>query len=497
MHAEHNPLFKRWKKGDKRVALVYPSSYASGIANIGLQQIYAEVNSIEGFVCERFYRDVFDCTRSVETGTHIKDFDVILFSVQFEEDYFRVARILSMLENTKALRVAGGPCVIENPLPLTPYFDYFYVGEVDYDVERLLEVVISDTEDENILKSETVLELSSSECKVNVRKPKLESHLTEQIVGEGVYGECYLIEVGRGCRRSCSFCVVRQIYSPCRWRDWKTIVEVGRRAKSVCKKVALISPSVTDHPEAKEFMWELVNMGLEVSPSSMRADTIDQEMADLLVACGQKSVTIAPEAGSERMRRVLRKGISEEEIFEAVNCIKGKINNVKMYYMIGLPGESDEDIDAILRLTEKVKKSGFRVSVSVNPLVPKPHTPLQFAPFGGAFESKSGKNALDSIKELKRKTGLLEKGFRKLGIRANVEKPENFAVQTILSRGDAEVGKYLLYGKSRLLRNFRNMLGEVSFDRLPWEFINHGYSSNRIRREYERLLEIALKTVAV
>ena len=109
MHAEHNPLFKRWRKGDKRVALVYPSSYASGIANIGLQQIYAEVNSTEGFVCERFYRDVFDCTRSVETGTHIKDFDVILFSVQFEEDYFRIAKMLSMLENTKAVRVAGGP----------------------------------------------------------------------------------------------------------------------------------------------------------------------------------------------------------------------------------------------------------------------------------------------------------------------------------------------------------------------------------------------------
>ncbi len=497
MYAEHNPLFKRWRKGDKRVALVYPSSYASGIANIGLQQIYAEVNSTEGFVCERFYRDVFDCTRSVETGTHIKDFDIILFSVQFEEDYFRIAKMLSTLENTKAVRVAGGPCVIENPLPLTPYFDYFYMGEADCDVERLLEVVVSDTEDENILKSETVLELSNSECKVNVRKARLESHLTEQIVGEGVYGECYLIEVGRGCRRSCSFCVVRQIYSPCRWRDRKTIVEVGRRAKNICKKVALISPSVTDHPEAKEFMWELVNMGLEVSPSSMRVDTIDQEMAELLVACGQKSVTIAPEAGSERMRRVLRKGISEEDIFEAVNCIKGKIDNVKMYYMIGLPGESDEDIDAILRLTEKVKKSGFRVSVSVNPLVPKPHTPLQFAPFGGVFEGKHGKNALNSIKELKRKTRLLEKGFRKLGVKANVEKPEDFAVQTILSRGDAEVGKALLYGKSRLLRNFRNMLGEVSFDRLPWEFINHGYSSSRIRREYERLLEIALKTVAV
>ncbi|RUM33235.1 MAG: radical SAM protein [Archaeoglobus sp.] len=480
--AEHNPLFKRWKKGDKRVALVYPNAYAGGIANIGLHQIYAEVNSIDGFVCERFYGNVFNCERSIESGTKLKNFDVALFSIQFEDDYFKLVDVTSKAGN--AIKIAGGPCILENPLPLTPYFDYFYIGEVDGDVERLLEVVFAGDEEDCIIKSETVIEMSESGDRLKVRK-ELGQHLTRQIVGCGVYGKCYLIEVGRGCRRGCSFCVVRQIYRPCRWRNEKEILEVAENAKKVCNKVALISPSVTDHPNAKEFMWELVNMNLEVSPSSMRADTIDEEMAELLVACGQKSITIAPEAGSERLRRVLRKGLNEEKILYAANCIAGKIKNLKMYYMIGLPEERDEDIKSILKLTEKIKKLGFKVSVSINPLIPKPHTPLQFAPFGG----KHG--GLTQLRELKIKAKMLESDFRKIGVNAKIEKPEKFAVQTILSRGGADVGKALSNTKSTksyLLRRFSHLLGELNFEKQPWEFIDHGYRLEKLRSEYENLI---------
>jgi len=487
---EHNPLFKRWKKGDVRVALVYPNAYAGGISNIGLQQIYAEVNSLEGFVCERFYGDVFNCERSVETGSYLKDFDIALFSIQFEDDVFRVAKIISSLPAEKPVKIAGGPCVLENPLPLVPYFDYFYIGEVDRDVKRMLEVVLSGEENGCILKSESAVSLAECGEKVKVRKAKLKEHLRKEIIGQGVYGESFLLEVGRGCKRGCSFCVVRQIYRPCRWRELSLLLEVAEDARSDVERIALISPSVTDHPNAKELMWELVNMGFEVSPSSMRADTIDEEMAELLVECGQKSVTIAPEAGSEKLRRVLRKGIDRETVLSSAELVSSAgIRNVKMYYMIGIPGEDDEEIKGIVELTEEVKRKGVRVSVSVNPLVPKPHTPLQFAPFGG--EPFDAFNPLKAIRTLKKRSKTLEKEFKKLGVRASVEDPEEFAVQTIISRGDVEVGKYLLAGKKAVLKEFSHLLGELSFERQPWEFIDHSYDFERLRKEYERLMEIA------
>ncbi len=478
MNKEHNPLFKRWKKGDIRVGLVYPNTYKSGIANVGIQQIYAEVNLLEGFVCERFYGDVFNCRRSVETGTRIEDFDVLLFSVQFEEDYFKIAKF----KDLKAIKVAGGPCVMENPLPLTPHFDYFYIGEIDGDVEKLLETVLSKNEDKNVLKAETILDISESESSVKVRKAELSYHLCEEIIGESVYGKSFLLEIGRGCHRACSFCVVRQIYKPCRWRNLNLLLEVAENCKKVCNKIALISPSVTDYPNIKELMWELINMGFEVSPSSIRADTIDEEIAELLYLCGQKSFTVAPET-SERLRKVLRKGISDEDIFRALELVKGKLNNVKLYYMIGIPKESEEDISSIVELTEKVKKDGFKVTVSVNPLVPKPHTPLQFAPFGG-FNA----DFCDVVNTLKKRLRQLLR-LRKLGIKVSVEKVEDFAVQTILSRGNREVGEHLKFGKKAMLRKFPELLKELDLERKHWEFLDHGYSFKKLRKEYEILLE--------
>ncbi len=499
---EHNPLFKRWKKGDIRVALVYPNAYVGGIANIGIQQIYAEVNSTENFVCERFYGDVFDCRRSVETGAYLKDFDIALFSVQFEEDMFKAAKIASELTNP--VKIAGGPCVLENPLPLSPYFDYFYVGEIDGEVNRVLEVAMSGGEEGCLIKSRTAVEMSESGEKLRVRKAELNSHLKKEIIGSGVYGRCFLLEVGRGCKRSCSFCVVRQIYRPCRWRKLELLLDVARSAD--VNRIALISPSVTDHPNAKDLLSELVNMGFEVSPSSMRADTIDEELADLLVACGQKSITIAPEAGSEKLRRVLRKGIDEETVLSSAEIIRERgIKNVKMYYMIGIPGENKEDVNEILRLTEKVKKLGLKVSVSVNPLVPKPHTPLQFAPFGGMFEefqkgfqrgkdfrsSGLAKEVLKVLKVLRERSKTLERGFRKIRVRFSIERGEEFAIQTIVSRGSVDVGRYLTLGKREVLRKFPHLLMELNFERQPWEFVDHGYSFKRLRTEYEKLMEIA------
>ncbi len=484
---EHNPLFKPWKKGMRRVALVYPNRYVGGITNIGLQYIYAKINSMEGFVCERFYLDVFDGLRSVETGTPLKDFDIALFSLQYEEDYFNAVRIIQK-SGFSGLRVAGGPCVAENPQPLLDYFDVFVIGEVENSdvLERVLQGEI---------EGEGIYPASEEELKTKVRrlKPeKLEDHLLTQIVGEGAYGRCVLLEIGRGCGRGCTFCVVRQIYSPLRWRDAELILSVAEASRKAVSKAAIIAPSPSDHPKFKEVVAELLEMGYTISPSSIRADMLTPELMELLAEAGLKSLTIAPEAGSERMRDVLRKGIDEDNIISAAEVAKENgISSIKMYFMIGLPGETERDIRAIVELTSKVKEIVGSVSVSVNPLVPKPHTPLQWMPYGGDFSASPQEN----LKKLEQRAGLLKKEFARMGVKAEVENAEKFAVQTVLSRGGRDASA-LLTMKPRLSAikklGLGKYLGEMDVNQeLPWDFIDAGYKKGRLVREYEWVLERA------
>jgi len=474
---EFNPLAKRWKKGDKRVAIVYPNHYVGGIANVGLQQMYAEVNSVQNYICERFYWDVFECKRSVESGTPLKDFDIAFFSIQYEKDYFKVAEVA---RNFGGVKVAGGPCIMENPLPLSDFFDYFYFGEVDDDVGEIIRACEEGYETEHLKRAENV-----GQENVKVRKASLSTHLQTQIVGNGAYGECYLLEVGRGCRRGCSFCIVRQIYSPCRWRDVELLLNVAEHAKKFVEKVALIAPSATDHPKIKELIASLVGMGFLVSPSSIRADTVDEELIQLLKRGGLESITIAPEAGSERMRRLLRKSITEDDVLSAAQlALEHGIEKIKLYFMIGLPGESEEDVKAIVELAEKVKKLIPRVSVSINPLVPKPHTPLQWAPFGGVEDVKDG------MVSLKKKIRFLKKELDKMGVSASIESAEDFAVQTVLSRGGKDVGRALVTKRFKL-RNFYEYLNRIDIEEgLPWNSIDHGYRKEKLVKEYERLMSL-------
>jgi radical SAM superfamily enzyme YgiQ (UPF0313 family) len=468
-------MAKKWRKGLKRVALVYPNRYGSGIANIGLQYIYAEINALKDYMCERFYWDVFGGTKSIETGTSLKEFDIALFSLQSEEDYFRAVKIINE-SGFSGLKVAGGPCVMENPKPLEGIFDVFVVGEIEGSeiIRRILE---GDFYCEGVY--------TGKEKEIERIKPKkLEEHLANQIIGEGAYGKCILLEVGRGCRRRCKFCIVRQIYAPSRWRSIELLLEIAEEGKKYVKKAALIAPSATDHPRIKDAIAKLIEMGFLVSPSSMRADTIDEELMELLVKGGLKSITIAPEAGSERMRDSIRKGIGEEDVIRVVELAKERgIRKVKLYFMIGLPSETQGDVEEIIRLVKDIKKRVQRVAVSINPLVPKPHTPFQWMPYGGDFS----KSVEDNLRTTDFKLKFLKKEFSKLGIEADIGNVESFAVQTILSRGDRKIGEMIKKGVLHpSMPEVKRYLGEIPVDaELPWDFIKHGYKKNRLVKEYE------------
>ncbi len=470
---ELNPFAKRYRKGLRRVALVYPNRYVGGIANTGLQYIYAAVNETDFAICERFYADVFDGLRSVETGTPLRDFDIALFSIQYEMDYFKAVDILKK-SKFEGLKIAGGPCVMENPKPLLPYFDAFFIGECE---DRIEEIICAKSRDE-LQGIEGIY--TGAEDKVKRVYSKLGRHIEQEIIGDGAYGRCFLVEIGRGCVRRCRFCIVRQIYFPPRWRRLDDLPDII--ADSGVSKFALIAPSPSDHPKFEEILGKFIEKGFEVSPSSIRADALNEELAELLRAAGVRTLTVAPETAASHLQDILGKGISNDDVIHAAQLACGKFEKIKLYYMVGLPGESFEDVKAIVNQALAVKRYVKRVEVSVNPLVPKPHTPFQWLPFGGVDDIKSGRSLL------KRKLEYIYKECRRAGIEADVSGIREFEIQTILSRGDERVSA-LLEGES--IANFRTFLEKIDVDsELPWDFIDHGYRKSRLVEEYLKVFSV-------
>jgi len=492
MYGEFNPMVKRWKKGYKGVALVYPNRYVGGISNLGLQYIYSRVNSLPGFICERFYTDVFKGLKSVESGSSLQNFDFAFFSLQYEEDVFKVFEILEKARFS-GIKVAGGPCIMENPLPYTKLFDVMFVGEVEG--SNFIESVLEGEEEAEGLEGVYVPKNYKGDLKVKRVRSKLEDHILDEIIGEGAYGKSLLLEIGRGCKRNCRFCIVKRIYSPVRWRDKEILLEVAENYRKIVDRVALIAPSPSDHPKFNEIVFSLSEMSYTVSPSSLRADNLDEEILELLAESGLKSLTIAPEAGSEKLRRVINKGISEEDVLNAARMAGEKgIEKIKLYFMIGLPGETQDDLRDILELSRKVKEFVRKVEISVNPLVPKPHTPFQFLSFGGKLEFRR-----EDIKELKQKIRFLRGEFKKAnGFEFKAANVEEFAVQTVISRGNEDVFDLIKAGRRNAFRNiFRfgleKYLDAVETDKtndIPWLFIDHGYNPKRLEEEFRRAMAL-------
>ncbi len=458
---EFNPFQKKFRKGEKKVALVYPNRYVGGISNVGLQLIYAKINEFAH--CERFYSDVFDGMRSVENGSKLSDFDLALFSLQYETDYFKAVEIIRK-SGFRGLKIAGGPCVMENPRPLMRFFDAFFIGEAD---ERIEEIV-SAKEVEDLKGIEGIF--TGYEERVKRVFCRLGRHIEEEIIGEGAYGRSFLLEIGRGCIRRCSFCLVRQIYSPPRWRKIEDLPEIRNS-----RKVAIIAPSPTDHPHFKEIVQKLVEKGFEVSPSSIRADAVDEELVEILKAAGVRTLTLAPETASPLLSDFLKKEISFEDVKMAAEISAKAFEKLKLYYIIGIPGENEDDVRKIVEDAAYLKRFIPRVEISVNPLVPKPHTPLQWLPFA-------------EIGELNRKISIIEEESEKHGIEFYPPNLKEFVIQTILARGDEKVSD-LFFGSS--YRNFSRFLESFDLEEpLPWDFIDHGYKKSRLKKEFTELLEL-------
>ncbi len=529
------------------IVLVYPQIYPVGMGNLGFQAIYHLLNSQPGLVCERAflpapeeweeYRRTHTPILSLESQRPLTDFGAVAFSISFEADYPYVLQLLAGagLPLRAAERGPGDPLVIAggvatflNPEPLAPFVDAFFLGEGEAGAVPFFEFLAGGAASENRPAMWRDLARTVPGAYVpagytpcyhpdgtlaafaaapgwpeRVQAPHLpelapyptHSHL---LAPQSEWGEMFLVETGRGCSRGCRFCAAGYVYRPPRERDlselW-TQVEPGLRAR---RKIGLVGAAVSDHPAVKDLCCKILAAGGSMGISSLRADSVDAELFGLLAQGGVRSVALAPEAGSDRLRRVLNKGLNRDDLARAAVALsESGLPQLRLYFMVGLPSETLDDIAEIPRLVKYLehavvkassgKKHLGLITLSISSFVPKPFTPFQWTPFL-------------EVAELKKRLKLVVREFHGVkAVRVHTDLPKWAYVQALLSRGDRRVGEMLLAasdrGWTRALRespinpDFFTLRERRPDELFPWDFIDHGLKKAYLWEEYQRALE--------
>jgi radical SAM superfamily enzyme YgiQ (UPF0313 family) len=525
------------------MALVYPNAWRLGMANLGFHAVYRIANAEADVLCERAFlpEEPGEEPRTVESGRPLRDFEVVAFSLSFEDDYVNVLDVLRRSgiplrardrDERHPLVMAGGIAVQINPEPVAPFFDLFLVGEGEEllpaffaalrrlpasqpraDVLRamaqvpgtyvpsLYDVEYADTREAG---GRWVTRFEPREgAPPRVKRlyvPDLRNVPTSRVVETpgAQFGDLFLTEVARGCLWGCRFCAAGFVQRPYREVDLEVLRGEVRKGIEKGLRIGLVGPDTSDYTGLDPLTCFIGEEGGTFSPSSLRVDAITPELAGRMAAGGERSITIAPEAGTDRMRKVVNKDFSDDRIVEAAeNALSQGMRHVKLYFMCGLPTETDEDVRGManiaLRIRNEVMKPKAkatgrmgRITLSVNPFVPKPWTPFQWAPMHDAGC-------------LAAKRRLLEKELRPHGIEVEFFSPREAYVQTLLSRGDRRVADLL---ESALLECGGSVHRAVSRwphdpeffvsreagvdEWLPWDFIDHGLDKSFLAREYRR-----------
>ncbi|MBS5289789.1 MAG: radical SAM protein [Veillonella sp.] len=532
---------------EQKVAIVYPNTYFVGMSNLGLHIIYEEINLHPSSVCERIFLpekkelDAYDKTKtplmSVETQRPMHQFDVVAFDVTFEMDYFHIPLMLrhGRVPVTSEARtgfdpivIAGGPCATFNPEPFADFIDAFIIGEGEGIVTAVLERIRKGRENGES-REETISALAQIDgvyvpvlytpqyddkeqfigYDIADGAPKIIRRHFEPLTsgGETViatnfteFGAMYIIEVARGCGRHCRFCMAGYCFRVPRVRPLDILKEGVDRAEKLGKKVGLMGAAISDYPEVDELVTYIRSKDMRYSCASLRADSLTQAVVDGLAESGQKTITIAPETGSERLRRVINKGISEENLRTAAQLsAKSGIQHMRLYIMIGLPTETDEDIDAIVGLAERTQAHMAevgckgRLTLSINPFIPKPFTPFQWM-------------AMDHQKSVEKKLQYIKKSLQKnRRIEVLVESPKEAYIQGVLARGDRRLGKVLAAcALDRGSKSFKSEMKKVGLDMddcnyrerkfedyLPWSHLDMGLRNGYLEQEWQRAVDEA------
>jgi radical SAM superfamily enzyme YgiQ (UPF0313 family) len=430
-------------RGKFRIALVYPSTYEVAISNLGIRIIYHLLNLDDRVYCERF---TVESDRSIETGSYLREFDLIMFSYQYEPDLLEIARQIAELNFFDKPKIIGGPCTC-NPYPLKVLVDYIYIGEAESGLMKVVEEMMSGANQESLVGLEGLFIPGVSEAVRKTYPRRLDTFLPAlQVSSRGsIFGDALLLDVSRGCGWSCLFCLGKSFYAPYRERSLDQLAEAMREGvmRGGYEAIALIASDLSRYSRLEELIEIMRRLRRDrnfkpIAPS-LRVDAMNEMLLEFLAESGEKTITIAPET-CEGLRYRIGKGFPDESLLNTCRLLKKYgITRIKLYMMFGLPGETMKDLEEAVKLVREIKNMGFKVRVSANPFVPKPHTPMENEEF-------------EDPRILRRKLKFLK---RELGRILNTDGIRQAYLQAIVARGDEGIGKLILetakeYGRATL-----------------------------------------------
>ena len=481
------------RRVEVRFASCYPNLYRSAMSSLGFHIVYDLLNHREDVYCERV---VYPYTKSLETGTNLKNFDIVGFSLQYEADYVNVLEMLRKgglnlkkrdRRKDDPLIIAGGPCATSNPLPMSPFVDLFLVGDGEVILPELIDTfkqLKNPREELDQFMDIKGIYLPDHPVQINITQDIWKP--LAQVVPETeenslipAFGRSFLLEVSRGCTRGCRFCMAGCLYRPRREIPLKELLETAQKGRESTglNKIALIGAAVSDHSQMEDLCQGLLEMEFQITVPSLRVEAVNSELLEILQESGLKTITLAPES-TWNLRKVVNKPLTDEDIFRAVKNTFKQNMNVKLYFLVGLPTETEEDLGDLSDLIKRLrisapKKSSLRISV--NPFIPKPHTPFQWASF--------------NLKEVKQKISYLNREFGSRYFKA--ESPRISLIQYVLSVGGVEVGDVLeksLNGKLPL-PEWKKLTPHWNLEsELPWKNIRVGVNDAFLKEEYSKAL---------
>jgi len=519
LHREKGAIIKDWG-GRLPIALIYPNSYYLGMSNLGIHSIYRLLNSHRQVVCERVFWEKEPEGKkippaSLESQRPLSDFAMLAFSISYELDYFNVVQILEASsiplyaadrDESYPLVIGGGPCITANPIPLAPFFDCLCIGEAEPILPAMLPFLFEGMGSQRNELLKTLASLpgiyapehhSGTQVKRQWTRNLDEFPATSVIfTPDTELGNLCLIEAERGCGWGCRFCLVSAICGPMRFCSADNLIEQARQGLEHRRRIGLVGPAVADHPQIEEILARLRQMGAGLSISSLRASPLFGNILRELAKGGARTVTFAPEAGSQRLRQAIKKAISEDVILDAISeTARAGIKHLKLYFMIGLPTETDEDIEEIVNLILAGKeiidrqRSNTRIALNIAPFVPKAGTPFQWLPMA-------------SIQTLNRRISLLKKKLPAKGIKLKCESPAWSQIQGVLARGDARLAEVLADIEEVSLSGWKRAAEKCHLDtdfyvnqrwdisqKLPWAIIDSGARLEHLERELGKALD--------
>lgn len=507
---EESLIIKDWRKIDLSFGLIYPNTYQMGMSSYSIRLLYFMINSNPNYACERFFlpekrkypasgdNSSFNRIRSIENRFLPTDFDILGFSVHFENDFKNILWLLEKaqipLESKKRLSylsrnsehyplvIGGGPAITSNPLPMSKVFDLFFIGDVEPNLKEFFDKFL-DFKSRNYSIKDFFTKLSKIE---GIYIPSIDNPTNRTVLEDlnqsptpvyqllsksenikKIFEENYFIEINRGCPFRCKFCLSSFHNYPFRNKSFDEIIKSIKNGLkySNFEKFSFIGSCVSSHPRFSEICEFILNSGKRFSIPSIRIEHVTPKIIQILERGDIKTITIAPETGNDSLRYDLNKKVSNDSILRAIEMIrKSKIKNIKFYFLIGLPGETDDDIIEIVTLLKSIEKLGFtgnQLKVNINPFVPKLNTP---------YENKCHYYLSENLHILLERFKTLERELRRLSsIKIKFKAPKrtiNAArLQTLISLGDSSISELLLryYANGATMGALRRVEKELGF----------------------------------